>query len=73
MQQIDMHKKRLKEAEEIFHECLNEARLKQEAREICFITGTGPIQEMLKRLAKEQQLNAYVPMANPGCIVIEFE
>ena len=73
MKQIDLHGKRLKEAEEIFHTLLNQTRMTGKNQETLFITGTGPIQEMLKKLAKEQELNAYVPMANRGCIVVEFE
>ena len=73
MKQIDMHGKRLLEAEQLFYGLLDEVRLKRGEQEVLFITGTGAIQEMLKRLADEQGLNWYVPLANRGCIVVEFE
>jgi hypothetical protein len=73
MRQIDMHGKRLKDAEELFYRLLDEVRLKKAEEEIFFITGIGPIQDMLKKLSKEQGLNHYVPLANRGCIVVEFE
>lgn len=68
-----MHGKRLKEAEDLFYAILDETRLKKGEQEVLFITGSGAIRDMLQRLAREQELNAYVPMSNRGCIVVEFE
>ncbi len=73
MKQIDMHGKRVADAEKAFDTLLNEARLGKKLIEITFVTGTGAIQEMLKRRASEQDLYHYIPLANRGCIVIEFE
>lgn len=73
MKQIDMHGRQVKEAEEVFYQHLNEARLKNELIEVTFVTGTGAIQVALKKLCAAQDLYHYVPLANRGCIVIEFE
>jgi hypothetical protein len=73
MKSYDLHGKRLKEAEDLFYEILNEVRMKREPLEVNFITGTGVIQNRYKEMAAEQDLNAHIPMANRGCIVVEFE
>jgi len=73
MREYDLHGKRLKEAEDLFYEILNAVRLQGKAQEVNFITGSGVIQERFKVMAAEQDLNAYIPLANRGCIVVEFE
>lgn len=73
MREFDLHGYKLPDAEEFFYKLLSEIRMKKRSEEINFITGTGKIQELLKKLAKEQDLNSYSPMANRGCIVVEFE
>ena len=71
--EIDLHGRRVAEAEEVFFEVLNEVRMKGKPREVVFITGPGKIQERFKGLAKEHDLNAYIPLANRGCLIVEFE
>ncbi len=71
--EFDLHGMTLAEAERKFHELLNEARLRNKLTEVLFITGPGKIQKHLLQLAKEQDLNAYIPLANNGCLVVEIE
>lgn len=73
MKDIDLHGKRLLEAEKIFEAQLNDARLKSKWIEIQFITGAGPIRDRILALAQEHGLHHYIPMHNRGCIVVEFE
>ncbi|MEZ4750292.1 MAG: hypothetical protein R3B54_06610 [Bdellovibrionota bacterium] len=73
MRQLDLHGKLVAEAEEIFHDILNDVRMKDRAEEVMFITGVGKIQDRLKALASEQDLNHYVQMGNRGVLVVEFE
>ncbi|MCB0405248.1 MAG: Smr/MutS family protein [Bdellovibrionales bacterium] len=73
MRELDLHGKLVAEAEDIFHEILNEVRMNGRAQEVMFITGVGKIQERLKMLASEQDLNHYVQMGNRGVLVVEFE
>ena len=73
MLDIDLHGMTIKEAEEVFHQQLNECRMENRLIEVNFITGIGDIQARFKEMAAEQGLHFYVPMHNRGCIVIEFE
>lgn len=73
MDSLDLHGKKVAEAEKIFFDYLDKARLSKKLIEVNFITGTGLIQNRFLALSKEHDLNAYVPMHNRGCIVIEFE
>ncbi len=73
MESLDLHGKKVAEAESIFFDYLDKARLGKRLIEVNFITGTGLIQTRYLALAKEHQCNAYIPMHNRGCIVIEFE
>ena len=70
---IDLHGKTVAEAERIFEEWLNRSRVDGHLIEMQFIVGTGKIMDRLKGLAKEYGLNAYVPLGNRGCLVVEFE
>jgi len=71
--EIDLHGYLLVDAERVFFDFLNEARLKNKAKEVTFITGTGKIQELLMRLGKENEVHSYIPLANRGCLIMEFE
>ena len=73
IKEYDLHGMRLKEAEDFFYEILNDVRLKRKSLEINFITGTGVIQNRIKEMAAAQDLTAYIPLANRGCIIVEFE
>ncbi|MCB0417435.1 MAG: hypothetical protein H6617_10730 [Bdellovibrionaceae bacterium] len=73
MRELDLHGKLVAEAEEIFHDILNEVRMKGRSEEVMFITGVGKIQDRLKALASGQDLNHYVQMGNRGVLVVEFE
>ena len=73
MKSIDLHGYKVADTEKFFYDQLNAARLKSTLVEVMCITGTGVIRERLLALAKENDLNHYVPMSNRGCIVIEFE
>ena len=73
MREFDLHGYRLPDVEDFFYKLLSEIRMKKRHEEINFITGTGKIQVLLKKLSKEQELHTYIPMANGGCIVVEFE
>ena len=73
LQELDLHGLLVAEAEKVFFDKLNTSRLRKTLEVICFITGTGLIRERLLALAKEQDLYHYIPMANRGCVVIEFE
>ena len=72
-QTIDIHGKNQVETEDLFMGYLNESRLKNEMKEVTFITGVGVLQKKLKNMATEQGLEWHIPMSNPGCIVIYFE
>lgn len=71
--EIDLHGYLLADAERVFYEFLNEARLNKKAKEVTFITGTGKIQERLMRLGRENDVHSYIPLANRGCLIMEFE
>ena len=73
MKELDLHGKKVADAEALFFDYLNNSRLADELKVICFVTGHGLIRERLLVLAKEHELYHYVPMANRGCVVIEFE
>lgn len=74
MREIDLHRMRQAEAEELFHRLLNETRLGSRSEEICLITGRGGVlQTLVLKLARAQELHCYIPMSNPGCVVVEFE
>ena len=73
MRTFDMHGKRVLAAEKLFHDQLNESRLKNRLIEVMFITGSGVIQKRLIALAEESELHHYVQLSNRGCLVIEFE
>lgn len=73
MKELDLHGKRVADAEALFFDHLNNSRLKDVLEVICFITGQGLIRERLLAMAKEHELYHYVPLANRGCVVIEFE
>ena len=73
MKSHDLHGLKVSESEALFMKYLNEARVSGKIVEVNFITGTGKIQERLKKLALENDLNSYVPLSNRGCIVVEFE
>ncbi len=73
MKNIDLHGKTVKEAEAVFDEYLNRARMERQLIEIQFITGNGKIQTRLKELVKLHDIHSYVPLNNAGCIVIEFQ
>ena len=71
--EIDLHGWKLQEAEKLFFDLLNEARIKRVLIEKLFITGTGAIRERYRELADAHDCRYYIPMANRGCIVVEFE
>jgi DNA-nicking Smr family endonuclease len=73
VKELDLHGKKVAEAEDVFFEFLNSSRLKKELKVICLITGTGLIRERLLALCQEHDLYHYSPLANRGCVVIEFE
>lgn len=68
-----MHGKRLHEAEAEFYELLNRARVDDKPQQVRFITGQGAIQQMLQKMAKEHDLEAYILLANRGVLVVHFE
>jgi DNA-nicking Smr family endonuclease len=70
---IDLHGKKVADAEALFNEWLNRSRLERRLFEIQFITGNGKIHSRLKALASHHDLYHYVPLSNRGVIVIEFE
>jgi len=71
--EYDMHGRTVAEAEAFFHQILNESRLARKTQEVVFITGTGKIQTRLRELAKSHEIHAYIPLANLGCLIMEFE
>lgn len=73
IKEIDLHGWKLADAEKLFYELLNEARFQRKIIERLFITGTGVIRERFLVLAKEHDCHAYIPLANRGCIIVEFE
>ena len=73
MKSIDLHGRTVAEAVAVFEDWLNRSRMDGKLIEIQFIVGTGKIMDRLKELATREGLYAYVPMANRGCLVIEFE
>ena len=73
MVELDLHGLKVAEAEKVFFDRLNTSRLAKSLEVVSFITGTGLIRERLLVLAKENDLYHYVPLANRGCVVIEFE
>jgi hypothetical protein len=70
---FDTHGRSVAETEAIFHRELNRVRLAGKAETITFITGVGENRERLAELARQAGLVHYVPWANNGRIVIEFE
>ncbi len=70
---FDTHGMRQHEAEAIFFRELDRVRLAGLSETITFITGVGKNRERLAMLAKDAGLVNYVPWANHGMIVIEFE
>ncbi len=73
MLELDLHGKKVDEAESVFFDHLNNSRLKDVLEVVCFITGHGLIRERFLELAKKHELYHYLPLANRGCVVIEFE
>ena len=73
MVEVDLHGLKVAEAEKVFYDRLNTSRLAKSLEVVSFITGTGLIRERLLVLAKENDLYHYSPLANRGCVVIEFE
>ena len=70
---FDTHGLRVAETEAIFYRELDRVRLAGKAETITFITGVGKNRDRLQELAREAGLVHYVPWANNGMIVIEFE
>jgi hypothetical protein len=70
---FDTHGRSVAETEAIFHRELDRVRLARKAETITFITGVGKNRDRLAELARQAGLVHYVPWANNGMIVIEFE
>ncbi len=71
--ELDLHGRRVLDAEEIFYQYLNESRQKRNLIELHFITGAGKIQNRLKEMSVEFDLNHDVQLGNRGVLVVEFE
>jgi hypothetical protein len=71
MKTIDLHGERLKIAEDMFMNLLNNTRLSKTSEEVCFVTGQGVIREHFVKLAQQYELD--IQQLDPGRLWITFE